>query len=302
MVCLYLLICCFGSAKQITIIITGAQCALLTKPFTVMQKALIICFCLNEPRKDWNIAAGLGSYHFPGFIFAFALNNEASSLVAFSLHWPGFTVCMDGGLRSAWWTLDGEWIHWDFSPKFFSYFEEPSSTCFLPLFLSRMLLTHILDKILQNRHGKMSKRKGNHFTHLKYCQMILSTKVSVNSQITKFSSSRCSSGFEEIQLHVLSLVEDKISLVENLYHCTVQAVLWISFLLLTKSQSYPVIYLRGTILWISALVCWYFYHCKSEQNLLLLVTSEQNHSLSMHSAMYMLQDSAHPRVITYICI
>lgn len=38
-------------------------------------------------------------------------------------------------------------------------------------------------------------------------------------------------------------------------------------------------------------MCWYFYHCKSEQNLLLLVTSEQNHSLSMRSAMYMLQAS-----------
>jgi len=54
--------------------------------------------------------------------------------------------------------------------------------------------------------------------------MILSTKVCVNSQMTKFSSSRLSSSFEEVQLHILSLVEEKITSVENLHYYTVQAL------------------------------------------------------------------------------
>lgn len=161
-------------------ITTGAQCALLTKTFAVMQRALITCFCLNKPCKDWNIAAGLGSCHFPGFIFAATPNNEASSLVESSLHWPGFAVCTDGGLRSAWGTLDGACSQWDFSTKFFSYFEEPSSTYFLPLFLSHMLLTHILDKVLwtSTLEDVKKKRKSLHpskilsddLVHKSFCQ------------------------------------------------------------------------------------------------------------------------------------
>lgn len=152
-------------------------------------------------------------------------------------------MCVDGGLRSAWVALDGEYSQWDFSAKFFSYFEESSSTYFLPFLLSHVLLTHIWTKSFKHQHWKMSKRKGNHFTRLKYCKMILSTKVSVNSQIAKFSSSMCSTSFEEVQLHVLSLVEDKISPVENLYYYTVQA-LFVIFLLQIKFQSYPVICLE----------------------------------------------------------
>lgn len=153
-----------------------------------VAKTLNMWFCLNKPHKDWSIAAGLRSYLFPGYIFASVLNNETSSPIASSLHWTGFMAFMDGCLRSAWGTLDEAFIYWDFSTKVFSYLEDSFSTYFLPLFLIPYAFdTHFGKKSFKYQHQKMSKRKGNHFTHLKYCQMILSTKVSVNSEIIKNS-------------------------------------------------------------------------------------------------------------------
>lgn len=60
------------------------------------QKSWIICPCLIKANKDWNIAVGQASYHFPDFNFASALNNETSTAVACSLYRPMFTLCMDG--------------------------------------------------------------------------------------------------------------------------------------------------------------------------------------------------------------